>query len=88
MIIRASLPDSLAVPTQKVKILTRSAGVLHVLRCLGGLWRVMAAVLALIPRSVLDWCYDHVASSRKQLFGTRETVCPVLWPELRRRFDP
>ena len=88
MIIRASLPDSLAVPTQKVKILTLSAGVLHVLRCLGGLWRVMAAVLALIPRSVLDWCYDRVARSRKQLFGTGETVCPVLSPELRRRFDP
>jgi predicted DCC family thiol-disulfide oxidoreductase YuxK len=85
---RASLPDSLVVLTQQENILTRSASVLHVLRCLGGLWRVMAAVLAVIPPSVFDWCYDRVAGIRKQLFGTRETVCPVLSPELRRRFDP
>ena len=85
---KASLLDSLVVLTEKEKLLTRSAAVLYVLRRLGGLWRIMAAILAVVPRAVLDWCYDRVAAVRRQLFGTKENLCPVMSPELRRRFDP
>jgi predicted DCC family thiol-disulfide oxidoreductase YuxK len=84
---RASLPDSLILLTEDARLLTRSAAVLHVLRRMGGLWRIVAGILVVIPRSVLDWGYDRVANVRKQIFGTRENLCPVLSPELRRRFD-
>jgi predicted DCC family thiol-disulfide oxidoreductase YuxK len=84
---RVSLPDSLVVQIENGTVLTRSAAVLHVLRRLGGLWRIIGATLAVVPPSVLDWFYDQVATVRKQLFGTRENLCPVLSPELRRRFD-
>jgi predicted DCC family thiol-disulfide oxidoreductase YuxK len=84
---KASLTDSLVVLTENDKLLTRSAAVGYVLRRLGGLWRIMAALLAIVPQAVLDWCYDRVAAVRKRFFGTRENSCPVLSPELRRRFD-
>jgi predicted DCC family thiol-disulfide oxidoreductase YuxK len=84
---RANVADSLVVVTQNERLLTRSAAVLHVLRRLGGLWRIIAAALAVVPRPALDWCYDRVGSIRKQLFGTRLDLCPVLSFELRRRFD-
>ena len=84
---RASLPDSLAVLTEDERLLTRSAAVLHVLRRLGGLWRIMGVILVVTPRSILDWFYDRVAGLRKQLFHTQENLCPVVSPELRRRFD-
>jgi predicted DCC family thiol-disulfide oxidoreductase YuxK len=84
---RASLPDSLAVLTEDERLLTRSAAVLHVLRRLGGLWRIMGAILIVTPRSIIDWFYDRVAGLRKQLFHTQKNLCPVVSPELRRRFD-
>jgi predicted DCC family thiol-disulfide oxidoreductase YuxK len=84
---RATLPDSLVVLTEDEKLLTRSGAVLYVLRRLGGLWRLMAAILAVVPRPALDWVYDRVALARKRFFGTRENLCPILSPELRRRFE-
>src|SRR6266404_1651987 len=84
---RASLPDSLAVLTEDERLLTRSAAVLHVLRCLGGLWQIVGAILVVTPRSILDWFYDRVAGLRKQFFHTQENLCPVVSPELQRRFD-
>ena len=81
------LPDSLVVQVENGTLLTRSAAILHVLRRLGGLWRIIGAALAVVPPFVLDWFYDRVSTIRKQLFGTRENLCPVLSPELRRRFD-
>jgi len=84
---RAPLPDSLAVLTEDERLLTRSAAVLHVLRRLGGLWRIMGAILVLTPRFILDWIYDRVAGARKQLFRAPENLCPVVSRELRRRFD-
>jgi predicted DCC family thiol-disulfide oxidoreductase YuxK len=83
----SSLPDSLVVLTEDEKLVTRSAAVLYILRRLGGLWLLAAIIIDLIPNVVLDWCYDRVAAARKWLFGTRESFCPVLSAELRRRFD-
>ena len=84
---RRSLPDSLVVLTEDERLLTRSAAVLYVLRSLGGLWALVAALTAGVPPLVLDWCYDRVAVARKRVFGTRERVCPVLSAELKRRFE-
>lgn len=83
---RTSLPDSLVVLTEDA-LLVRSAAVLHVLRSLGGMWRIIAATLTVVSPSVLDWLYDRIAAARKQLFRPPENLCPVVSRELRRRFD-
>ena len=84
---RSSLPDSLVVLTEEEKLLTRSAAVLYILRRLGRLWLLVAIIVGVLPRMVLDWCYDRVASARKRLFGTSKSFCPLLSAELRLRFD-
>jgi len=84
---RSSLPDSLVVLTEDEKLLTRYGAVFHILRRLGGLWLLVAMIVSAIPDMVLDWCYDRVAGTRKRLFGTSKSFCPVLSAELRQRFD-
>lgn len=85
---RAVLPDSIIVLTAEGALLARSDAVLHILRRLGGGWRISAGLLAVIPRSVRDAVYDFIARIRYRIFGRRDDVCPVAPPELRARFDP
>lgn len=82
-----SLPDSLVVVTADGRLLTRSAGVLHLLERLGGLWRVLATAARLVPRPLRDAVYNLVARTRYRIFGRKEDVCPLLPPHLRARFD-
>jgi len=46
---RAALPDSLLVLTTDGVLLARSAAVLHLLRRLGGVWRLLSSVSTLFP---------------------------------------
>ena len=85
---RPELPDSLLVLTPEGELLTRSGGALYLLRRAGGLWRLLALVAALVPRRARDFVYDAVARRRRGWFGRTEQLCPVLPPDLRRRFDP
>jgi predicted DCC family thiol-disulfide oxidoreductase YuxK len=85
---RAGLPDSVVVLTADRSLLVRSNAFLHILRRLGGGWKTLAAVLAVIPRPVRDMFYDFIARVRFRVFGTRQDWCPVTSPELRARFDP
>jgi predicted DCC family thiol-disulfide oxidoreductase YuxK len=85
---RAELPDSVVVLTSDGALLVRSNAVLHVLRRLGGGWRILAVVLGVIPRPLRDAAYDFVARMRYRVFGKREDWCPVISPDLRTRFDP
>ena len=84
---RASLPDSLVVLTADGELLTRSAAVLHILRRMGGVWRLIAAIGAVVPRPIRDVAYDGVARIRTRVFGTREDACPVIPASARSRFD-
>jgi predicted DCC family thiol-disulfide oxidoreductase YuxK len=84
---QAGLPDSLVVVTADGRLLTRSAGVLHILERLGGLWRVLAAAGRLVPRPLRDTAYDLMARTRYRIFGRKEEACPLLPPHLRARFD-
>ncbi len=43
---RADLPDSVIVLTEDGRLLVRSAAFIHILRRLGGVWRVTAAIIA------------------------------------------
>jgi predicted DCC family thiol-disulfide oxidoreductase YuxK len=83
---RAGLPDSLVVRTAAGETFSRSAAVIHLLRRCGGLWRVVAALLAAIPRPIRDSGYDLCARVRYRLFGRAKEACPLLPADLRSRF--
>ncbi len=85
---RETLPLSMVVRTEKGELLTRSAGVLHILRRLGGVWRLLAGVLIVLPAALRDRVYDGVARIRHRLFARPAEMCPLMPPHLRTRFDP
>ncbi len=82
------LPDSLVVRTRAGALLLRSDGVVHILSRLGLFWRILGALLALVPRPIRDYCYDRFAERRHRLAASPEGTCPLVPPELRQRFDP
>src|ERR1700752_3106118 len=57
------------------RLRARSQAVIFLLRTLGGRWRVLAELYAVLPRRLRDWLYDLVARSRYRGFGKLET-CP------------
>jgi predicted DCC family thiol-disulfide oxidoreductase YuxK len=83
---RSGLPDSFVVVTTGGKVLTRGAAVRHVLRRLGGLWRVIGIAAGLVPTRLLDLAYDAVARVRGHLFARPADACPLVPPRLRERF--
>lgn len=85
---RAGLPDSIVVLSSAGALLTRTAATIHVLRRLGGVWRGVAALLALVPRPLRDAAYDLFARHRKRWVAPPDGVCPRVEPQLARRFDP
>jgi predicted DCC family thiol-disulfide oxidoreductase YuxK len=85
---REGLPDSLVLRTSEGRLRTRSVAVVQTLRILGGPWRLLAALVALVPRALADAFYDGVARIRYRLFARPPDVCPVVPAALRSRFDP
>ncbi|MGA8873589.1 MAG: DCC1-like thiol-disulfide oxidoreductase family protein [Candidatus Acidiferrales bacterium] len=85
---RAGLPDSIIVLTNEEALLARSDAFLHILRRLGGGWKILAAVLSVVPRGLRDAAYDFIARVRYRIFGKRDELCPIVPPDLRARFDP
>ena len=84
---RKNLGDSLVVLTADGSLLTRSAAVLHVLRRLGGLWRLLAGLIRWIPVAARDRLYDQIARIRHHLFRRPQGSCPIVPVHLRDRFD-
>lgn len=84
---RAALPDSLVVLTSDRAVLSRSAAVLHILRRMGGLWRLFAEVARAVPAPAGDAIYDVIAGVRYRLFGKRAELCPIVPAATRSRFD-
>jgi predicted DCC family thiol-disulfide oxidoreductase YuxK len=85
---RSGLPDSLVLRTSEDQLLTRSAAMLHILRRLGGPWRVLAALGSVVPRRLRDALYDFIARIRLRLFARPDDWCPLVPKELRARFLP
>jgi predicted DCC family thiol-disulfide oxidoreductase YuxK len=85
---RAALPDSLVVHAADGRLLVESDAVLHTLRRLGGGWRVLAALLALLPRSLRDGAYAFLARNRRRWFARPADACPIPSGSLRARLDP
>jgi predicted DCC family thiol-disulfide oxidoreductase YuxK len=65
----------------------RSGAVLELLDTLGGLWRVVALAMRLMPVSLRDRAYDTIATRRYRWFGRRDEACPLLPPALRGRIE-
>lgn len=84
----STLPDSLVVRTTDGRLLTRSAAVLHILRRLGGAWKLGAHVFGIVPAPLRDGAYDLIARVRHRLFKRPVEACPIVPPHLRTRFDP
>jgi predicted DCC family thiol-disulfide oxidoreductase YuxK len=83
---RAGLPDSVVILTIDGDLLMRSDAFLHILRRLGGGWRCLASILAIVPRAARDAVYNLVARIRYRIFGRKDDVCPLMPPALRDRF--
>jgi predicted DCC family thiol-disulfide oxidoreductase YuxK len=67
------------------QVLVRSAAVLRVLKYLGGFWRGLAGLGAIVPRALSDAVYDFIARHRHKL--TRgNPACLVPTPDQRERF--
>lgn len=85
---RDGLPDSIVVRTSDGRLIARSDAMLQILRRLGGGWKILAAIMAAIPRPVRDAGYDFIARIRYRIFGRRDDLCPIVPPDLRARFVP
>jgi predicted DCC family thiol-disulfide oxidoreductase YuxK len=77
--------ETIAVKTADGRILERSTGVLHVVRHMGGMWRVLGVLGFVCPRVVRDAAYRFVAGIRYQVFGKLE-ACRIPTPGERARF--
>ncbi len=82
------LPDSMVVQTRTGALLLRSDGVVYILRRLSLFWRLLGMLLALVPKAIRDYAYDRFAERRHRLASKPDGVCPLMPPELSRRFDP
>lgn len=83
---RARLPDSIVVRTADGRLLTQSVAIAHMLDRLGGMWRIAAHLMRIVPRPVRDVIYRGIAAVRRKVFATPDGVCPMLPPEIRERF--
>jgi predicted DCC family thiol-disulfide oxidoreductase YuxK len=61
---RRELPDSVVVLTGEDRVLVRSEAVLHAAARLGGLWRLLGAIGAWVPRPLRDTVYDFISRHR------------------------
>jgi predicted DCC family thiol-disulfide oxidoreductase YuxK len=84
---RASSSNSLIVYTSEGAVLSQSSAILHVLRHLGGIWKLIATLSTVIPRIIRDSIYNGVARIRYQLIRLPSNACPLIPNEFRGRFN-
>jgi predicted DCC family thiol-disulfide oxidoreductase YuxK len=66
-------------------VTAKSVAVIEILRYLGGVWTVVAALMRVVPRFIGDAAYTAFAGVRYRVFG-RHDACPIPSPEQRARF--
>ena len=86
--IRESLPPTIVALATNELVLTRSEAVPYILKRLGGAWRYFALAGSVVPSSFRDLLYGIVAHVRHRVFRAPEALCPVVPPELIKRFAP
>lgn len=65
----------------------RSTAVGHVLKRLGGFWKILGSLFLILPAGFRDWLYKAVAKRRYRLFGKKDS-CRLPTPEERELFLP
>jgi len=85
---REGLPDSIIVRRYDGQLLSNSSAIVHLLMALGGLWRMLGILLAMIPRPLRDMGYRAVARIRRRIFRQPKDLCPMLPSHLAGRFLP
>jgi len=75
------------VRTPDGRVHVRTAAVREICERLGGLWRLVAFASHALPERLVDRAYDAVARARKRIFAQPAEACPLVPPDLRRRFD-
>jgi predicted DCC family thiol-disulfide oxidoreductase YuxK len=83
--LRPGLPDSIVLRDPDGALHVKSNAVLAIGARLGGLWRVLATIVGIVPSSLRDAAYDVVARVRRRVFTQPKTACPLLPPHLRER---
>jgi len=68
------------------KYFLKSSAGLHVLKELGGVWKLFYLFM-IVPGPLRDFIYHLVARTRYRLFGKRDS-CIIPTPEVKRRFLP
>lgn len=81
-----TLPDSIIVVDDKNDLHLKSDAIIFILSNLGYLSFFLAVILKLFPRLLRDSIYDFVAKFRKNVFGEKAEVCPMMSEEQRRKF--
>lgn len=71
--------------TPSERLLDRASAGLYVLAALGAGWRLLGAVLRIVPGPLLEVAYRLVAANRYRVFG-RLDACPLPGPDVRERF--
>ncbi len=66
------------------KCFLKSSAGLHVLKELGGIWKVFY-IFIIFPRPFRDFVYNLIAKTRYKIFGKRDT-CIVPTPDIKLRF--
>jgi len=84
----ADLPDSVVVQLDDGSLHVEAAAARILLDRLGGGWRLLAAPLHVIPLPVTNLAYTAIARVRRRVFTRPKDQCPLLPPELQRRFLP
>lgn len=84
---RKNLPDSIVVRTADGRTLIQAQAVLYIMQRLGGLWRIIATLVQVVPPGLLNIAYAGVARVRRRIFAAPAEACPILPKHLRGRFD-
>lgn len=78
--------DSIILRKSEGTLLMRSSAIIHLLRNIGGLWRILSWLFWAVPRPIRDFFYDIIGRYRIRIFGNANNVCPLLQPEFQSRF--
>lgn len=66
-------------------LLSRNEAAAEILARLGGVWRLWAKLLRLLPQRFRDWRYNLIARHRYRVFG-KYKVCPLPAENQRHKF--
>ena len=68
------------------KVLQKVDALILVYRVSGGLFRIVAFFINLVPKQISNYAYDYIAKNRYTIFGQVANICPVVDKTLAKKF--